>query len=133
MQFKEGLGWRACYDEERGIFTAERWWRGFYQLCEIDRAAFEKLGADTSGNESPDELIASGRHLFEANDDHDSAMSTATIYDEDFYRLAPWSKAIKRAERSSVTSKELTDLMVEHFPGEDKNRRHRELSDEDEK
>ena len=30
MQFKEGLGWKACYDEERGIYTAERRWRGFY-------------------------------------------------------------------------------------------------------
>ena len=126
MQFKEGLGWKACYDEERGIYTAERRWRGFYQLCEIDRATFEKLGADITEDESPDELIANGRHLFEANDDHDTAAPTATVYDEDYYRLAPWSGAKRRAEKSSVTSQELTDFMVEHFSDEEKNRRHRE-------
>ena len=126
MQFKEGLGWKACYDEERGIYTAERRWRGFYQLCEIDRATFEKLGTDTTEDESPDELIANGRHLFEANDDYDTAAPTATVYDEDYYRLAPWSGAKRRAEKSSVTSQELTDFMVEHFSDEEKNRRHRE-------
>ena len=126
MQFKEGLGWKACYDEERGIYTAERRWRGLYQLCEIDRATFEKLGADITEDESPDELIANGRHLFEANDDHDTAAPTATVYDENYYRLAPWSGAKRRAKRSSVTSQELTDLMVEHFSDEEKNRRHRE-------
>lgn len=126
MQFKEGLGWKACYDEERGIYTAERRWRGFYQLCEIDRATFEKLGADITEDESPDELIANGRHLFEANDDHDTAAPTATVYDEDYYRLAPWSGAKRRAEKSSVTSQELTDFMVEHFSDEEKNRRRRE-------
>ena len=126
MQFKEGLGWKACYDEERGIYTAERQWRGFYPLCEIDRATFEKLGADITEDESPDELIANGRHLFEANDDYDTAVPTATVYDEDYYRLAPWSGAKRRAEKSSVTSQELTDFMVEHFSDEEKNRRHRE-------
>ena len=126
MQFKEGLGRKACYDGERGIYTAERRWRGFYQLCEIDRATFEKLGADITEDESPDELIANGRHLFEANDDYDTAAPTATVYDEDYYRLAPWSGAKRRAEKSSVTSQELTDFMVEHFSDEEKNRRHRE-------
>jgi len=24
MQFKEGLSWKACYDEERNLYTAER-------------------------------------------------------------------------------------------------------------
>lgn len=126
MQFKEGLGWKACYDEERGIYTAERRWRSFYQLCEIDQATFEKLGANITEDESPDELIANGRHLFEANDDYDTAVPTATVYDEDYYRLAPWSGAKRRAEKSSVTSQELTDFMVEHFSDEEKNRRHRE-------
>ena len=126
MQFKEWLDWKACYDEERGIYTAERRWRGFYQLCEIDRATFEKLGADITEDESPDELIANGRHLFEANDDYDTAAPTATVYDEDYYRLAPWSGAKRRAEKSSVTSQELTDFMVEHFSDEEKKRRHRE-------
>ena len=23
MQFKKGLGWKACYDEERNLYTAQ--------------------------------------------------------------------------------------------------------------
>ena len=46
MQFKKGIGWKACYDEERNLYTAERSWRGDYQLCEIDKATYDALGAE---------------------------------------------------------------------------------------
>jgi len=68
MQFKEGLGWKACYDEERNLYTAERSWRGYYQLCEIDKATYDALGAEPIDGERDVKLIASGRCLFEAND-----------------------------------------------------------------
>ena len=29
MEFKEGYGWKACYDEERNLYTAERGGSGF--------------------------------------------------------------------------------------------------------
>ena len=32
MQFKEGSWWKACYDEERGLYTAESRGRGTYDL-----------------------------------------------------------------------------------------------------
>ena len=47
MQFKKGMGWKACFDEERELYTAERSWRGFYQLCEIDKETFDKLDIDS--------------------------------------------------------------------------------------
>ena len=40
-------------------------------------------------------------------------------------KLAPWSDACKRADKEIETSKELTDLAVELFAGEEKNREHR--------
>ena len=46
MQFKKGNGWKACYDEERNLYTAQRSQRGFYELCEINKEAFDKLGTD---------------------------------------------------------------------------------------
>ena len=59
MQFKEGIGWKACRDEEKNVYTAQRSWRGFYQLCEIDSKVYDKLGGDND----PDQLIRSGRVL----------------------------------------------------------------------
>ena len=124
MQFKKGLGLKACYDEERELYTAQRSWRGFYQLSEIDKETFDKLGTDAMGDESPDELIHKGRHLFEADDDY-YTMPYCTVYDEDYMKLAPWSDACKRADTEIETSKELTVLAVELFAGEEKNREHR--------
>ena len=36
MQFKEGMGWKACYDEERSLYTAQYGGMGSYHLYEID-------------------------------------------------------------------------------------------------
>ena len=124
MQFKTGLGWKACYDEDRNLYTAQRSWRGFYQLCEIGKETYDLLGTDAMGDKSPDELIAGGRHLFEADDDY-YTMPRCTVYDEDYMELAPWSDAYKRADKNIQTSKELTDFAVEYFPEEEKNRQHR--------
>ena len=125
MQFKTGLGWKACYDEDRNLYTAQRSWRGFYQLCEIDKETYDLLGTDAMGDKSPDELIAGGRHLFEADDDY-YTMPYITVYDEDYDRLAPWADARRRVEAFEArTSKELTDLAVEIFPDEEKNREYR--------
>ncbi|MBR0137338.1 MAG: GNAT family N-acetyltransferase [Erysipelotrichaceae bacterium] len=125
MQFKKGLGWKACYDEKRNIYTAERSWRGFYQLCEIDKETFDKLGTDAMGDEYPDQLISRGRHLVEADDDYYTS-PYVIIYDEDFAKIAPWSDAIRRSGYTEhVASKELTDYVVEHFASEEKNREYR--------
>ena len=92
MQFKKGLGWKACYDEERELYTAQRSWRGFYQLCEIDKETYDKLGTD----EAPGKLIDSGRHLFESDDDYYTP-PYITVYDEKYAEIAPWSDALRRA------------------------------------
>ncbi len=124
MQFKEGIGWKACYDEERNLYTAQRSWRGFYQLCEIDKETYDMLGTDAMGDKYPDELISNGRHLFEADDDYYS-MPHCIVYDENYMNLAPWSDAYKRADNDIQVSKEATDFAVEHFPSEEKNREYR--------
>ena len=124
MQFKTGIGWKACYDEEREIYTAQRSWRGFYQLCEIDKEIYDVLGTDAMGDKSADAWISKGRHLFEADDDY-YTMPYCTVYDEDYMKLAPWSDAYKRADKDIQTSKELADYVVENFASEEKNREYR--------
>ena len=120
MQFKKGLGWKACYDEDRGLYTAERSRRGFYQLSLIDRESYERMD-----DESADKLIQNGRHLVESDGDY-YTMPYVTVYDEDYELLAPWSDARRRVEAiETKTSKELTDLGMELIPGEEKNREHR--------
>ncbi len=128
MQFKSGIGWKACYDEERDLYTAQRRWRGFYQLCQIDKEIWDLLGTDT---EDPDRLINKGRHLVEADDDY-YTMPYCTVYDEDYMKLAPWSDAWKRVDKSIQTSKESTDFAVEFFDSEKKNREYRKKKAEQE-
>lgn len=97
MEFKEGLGWKACCDEEKNICTAERSWRGSYQLCEITKEIYDILGTDAMGEESADQWIAKGRELFSSDDDY-YTMPYYIIGDENYAELAPWSDAKRRAE-----------------------------------
>ncbi len=93
--FKKNLGWKACFDAERGIYTAERGGRGFYQLCEIDKETYDRLGSA----EDADKLIGSGRVLFEADDDY-YTMPYCTVKDDNYNELAPWSRAKARYDRT---------------------------------
>lgn len=95
LRFKKDLGWKACFDSERGIYTAERSGRGFYQLCEIDKETYDKLGSA----EDPEELIRSGRVLFEADDDY-YTMPYCIVKDDNYNELAPWSRAKARYDRT---------------------------------
>ena len=36
LHFKTGPGWKACYDSERDLYTAESFWAGYYDLYEIN-------------------------------------------------------------------------------------------------
>ena len=110
MQFKEGIGWKACHDEEKNVYTAQRSWRGFYQLCEIDSEVYDKLG----GDDDPDKLIRSGRVLFESDDDY-YCPPHYTIYDEDYNELAPWSSAKWIAGKTDALNKK--NQIVGQFPG----------------
>ena len=63
MQFKQGDGWKACYDEERGLYTAQRGGCGYYHLYEITEDIFNAL---TDGMNDADSyhLMDKGRHLY---------------------------------------------------------------------
>ena len=114
MEFKEGLGWKACYDEERNLYTAQRKWRGSYHLYEIDKEIYEQLGIKEEDGYDADKLIMKGRCLFESDDDYYTS-PYYTIHDENYHELAPWSSAKWIAEKTDVMNKR--DRLVKNFPG----------------
>ncbi|MCR5249596.1 MAG: hypothetical protein K6E50_03190 [Lachnospiraceae bacterium] len=102
LLFKLGKGWRACHDVKRDLYTAERSWRGFYQLCEIDKETYDRLGTPAMEEGSEGRCIGEGRALFEADDDY-YTMPYCEVHDENYHLLAPWSKAKKRYENTYGT------------------------------
>ena len=107
--FKRGTGWKACRDEARKLYTAEQGSRGYYQLCEIDKDTYDKLGSDIEGGDTADDLIRKGRSLFEADDDY-YTRAYCIIHDEDYYDLAPWAKAKRRYEKTYGTDDDSTPV-----------------------
>ena len=63
MRFKEGCGWKACYDEETGRYTAKRGGCGYFYLYEITEEIFEQLEDGLDGTDAY-HLINEGRTLY---------------------------------------------------------------------
>ena len=120
LHFKTGPGWKACYDSERKIYTAESYLAGYYDLYEINEEIFDKL--KTKGMEQRDaqSLICTGRHLYKSVSDRNGAYDIAL--DENYTLLCPWAEVQSTGE---LWSKELTDLAVAVFDSEEKNREQR--------
>ncbi len=120
LHFKTGPGWRACYDSERGLYTAEAYLAGYYDLYEISEEIFGKL--KTKGMERRDahELIIAGRHLYKSVSDRNGSYDIAL--DEDYAALCPWAEVQKTGE---LWGSELTDLAVAVFGSEKENREQR--------
>ena len=120
MQFKEGSGWKACYDEATGKFTAERGGCGYYDLYEITEEIFSALADGMSDSDSHG-LINKGRHLYMDVNDRCGPPYTV-IFDDDYEKLCPWA-SVKKSGR--VWPDELTDAAVELFESEKNNREQR--------
>ena len=106
MEFKKGLGWKACYDEERNLYTAERGGPGAYNLYEITKEIY-------------DQLEDGAREI----DVYDRCGPPYTVvFDHDYEKLCPWAKVISSGK---VWPDELTDAAVEIFESEKNNREQR--------
>lgn len=120
MQFKSGSGWKACYDEERNLYTAETWCRGDYDLYEIDAETFRQIGTPETDDLNSEILIKNGRHLYMAVDDG-RGMPYSHVFDWDYEALCPWAK-IQRSDHPAPEA--LTDIGVALFENE-KTQEHR--------
>lgn len=120
MQFKEGLGWKACYDEATGRYTAQRGGCGYYHLYEITKEIFDAL-SDGMTDEQTYRIIGDGRHLYMDVDDRCGPPYTV-VFDEDYKALCPWADIVGGEH---VWPAELTDAAVELFASEANNREQR--------
>ena len=117
MEFKEGNGWKACYDKERDLYTAKRSGCGYLDLYEITKEIYDALKDGMSDADSCC-LIDKGRHLYMNVDDRCGPPYTVVL-DSDYEMLCPWANV---AKSKRVWSDELTDAAVEIFESEKNNR-----------
>ena len=120
MEFKEGYGWKACYDEERNLYTAERGGSGYYHLYEITSEIYDAL-QDGMDDKDSYHLIKEGRHLYMDVNDRCGPPYTVVL-DPDYETLCPWADVVSSGK---VWPDILTDAAVEIFESEKNNREQR--------
>ena len=121
MQMKEGLGWKACYNEEKGVYGAEVIFQGSWELFEITASVFNSLSNKMNSSEA-EKLIQTGRRLYSHVNDRYSPPYTIVL-DEDYGIYCPWMAASKPVGKTWST--EMTDAAVELFESEKDNREQR--------
>ena len=122
MQIIKGSGWKACFDEERDLYTAETNVPGAFKLFEINKEVFESLQSDEMSDEDKYCLITDeGRKLYMSIDDRCGPPYTVVL-DEDYITLCPWADL---PECKNIWPVELTDAVVEIFESEKDNREQR--------
>ncbi|MBR0460044.1 MAG: hypothetical protein IJJ26_12470 [Victivallales bacterium] len=121
MKMKEGLGWKACFNEEKGVYGAEIMFQGSWNLYEISGSVFNSLNKNMSSSQV-EELIQSGRRLYSHVNDRYSPPYTIVL-DDDYAIYCPWMAESKPAGKT--WSKEMTDAAVELFESEKGNREQR--------
>ena len=121
MIFKQGSGWKACYDEKSGRYTAEYGGMGGYHLYEITEEAFALLGPDVSEIDAIHLISDEGRHLYMDVNDRCGPPYTV-VFDDEYRELCPWASIVGGEH---VWPKELTDAAIELFASEKKNREYR--------
>lgn len=120
LEFAEGEGWKACYDSERELYTAESFLAGYYDLYEINKEIYNRLITERLSRRDAQELINTGRHLYKSVSDRNSSYDIAL--DEDYAALCPWAEVQSTGE---LWGRELTDWAVAMFDSEKQNREQR--------
>lgn len=121
MKLKEGTGWKACYNEDTGLYGAEVMFQGSWDLYEISAAVYGSLSKSMPGSEA-EKLICSGRRLYSHVNDRCSPPYNVVL-DEDYADYCPWMKSAEPAGKTWDTG--LTDAAVELLESEKDNREQR--------
>ena len=118
MKIKDGTGWKAAYNEEKGVYGAEVIFQGSWELYEISADVYNTLSKNMNGGEA-ERLIAAGRRLYMHVNDRCGPPYTIVL-DDDYAEYCPW---MKRGEPvGKAWSEEMTDAAVELFASEENNR-----------
>ena len=121
MQMKEGPGWKACFNEGKGVYGAEVIFQGSWELYEISAAIFHQLSRGTGGGET-EALIRTGRRLYLHVNDRCGPPYTVVL-DDDYADYCPWMAESKPVGKT--WDPVLTDAAVESFESEKDNREQR--------
>ena len=89
MTLINGSNWKACFDEERDLYTAKTIVTGAIKLFEINKEVFEKLKSDELSDDEKYCLIHdNGRKLYMDIDDRCGPPYTI-VFDDDYKTLCP--------------------------------------------
>ena len=120
MHFKTGNNWQVCFDEDRGLYTAQVGSGVNCSLYEITKEIYEHL--DDPDVEWPTSMIHDGgRRLFMSVNDRCGPPYTI-VFDSDYKDLCPWTDAAVSGE---TWPDEMTDAVVEVLESQKNNREQR--------
>lgn len=119
MEFKEGPGWKCCYDPQRGLYTAQTGGGVNCTLYEITKEIYDHI--DDPDVKWPARLLNEGRKLFMSVNDRCGPPYTI-VFDSDYEELCPWTDA---AVSGRTWPDEMTDAVVEVLESEANNREQR--------
>lgn len=120
MKFKNGSGWRACFDEENGRYFGEYGGVQNYNLYELTKELYDRLDESMTEGDAGS-IMYDGRHLYMSVNDRCGPPYTV-VFDDDYKKLCPWADVI---ESGKIWPEELTDAAVEIFESEKNNREQR--------
>ncbi len=121
MKIKEGIGWKACYNDEKGVYGAEVMFQGSWELYEISGSVYASLSKNMNSGEAA-KLIETGRRLYShVNDRYNPPYNI--VLDDDYAVYCPWMGSSNPVGKT--WNNELTDAAVELFESEKDNREQR--------
>ena len=121
MKMKEGIGWKACYNEQKGVYGAEVMFQGSWNLYEISGSVFSSLSKNMGSSEA-ERLIMTGRCLYKHVNDRCGPPYTIVL-DDDYADYCPWMA--DSTPVGKTWNKELTDAAVDLLESEKDNREQR--------
>ncbi|MBQ3893114.1 MAG: hypothetical protein II737_06945 [Mailhella sp.] len=116
MEFKEGRGWRCCFDPGTGRYTAQIGCGVNQDLYEITKEIYDHV--DDPDVEWPSRLISEGRLLFKAVNDRCGPPYTV-ILDADYQKICPWAETVVTGR---TWDEDMTDAVVEVLASQKNNR-----------
>lgn len=118
----DGRIWKACYDSDRELYTAETWGKGCNELWEITKETFDLITLpDVTGEEAIKLIRTEGRCLLKNVCDK-CGLPYSVILDSDYKDLCSWSEM---KPDFPVWGEALTDGAVEFFDSQKSNRAQR--------
>ncbi len=89
VKMKEGIGWKACYNEQKGFYGAEFMFQESWNLYEISGSVFNSLSKNMGSTEA-EQLIMTGRCLYTHVNDRCGPPYTIVL-DDDYADYCPKS------------------------------------------